>query len=129
MKMIYDLIIIGTGPAGMCAAVYAGRYKLKTLVFGTLIGGQAGEAWEICNFPGYKKIKGYELVTNMKEQVLKLGVEIKPKLITEIKKSKEIFSCFSKMFLCVGIKIAIFILPFPHFETRGVVSSTNPSIL
>jgi len=77
MQKIYDIIIIGSGPAGLTAAVYSARYGLDTLVIGTLAGGLAGEAWEICNFPSYEKTSGFELISKMITQVKNLGVEIK----------------------------------------------------
>ncbi len=87
--MKYDLIIAGSGPAGLTAAVYAARYKLKTLVIGKLAGGLAGEAYEICNFPSYGKILGFELMQKMINQVKDLGVEIKAEEIIDAKNGKE----------------------------------------
>jgi len=80
----YDLIIIGAGPAGLTAAVYAVRYKLKTLVIGKLPGGLAGEAYEVCNFPSYGKILGFQLMKKMIEQVKEIGVEIKMQEVSDI---------------------------------------------
>jgi thioredoxin reductase (NADPH) len=74
--MLYDLIIIGTGPAGLAAALYAGRYKLKTLLIGAVLGGAMAEAWKIENYPGFKTIAGLDLAKKIKEQVKNLGVEI-----------------------------------------------------
>lgn len=84
----YDLIIIGAGPAGLNAAVYAARYRLKTLVLGEITGGAAAKAYEICNFLTYKKITGFDLAMKMKEQVANLGVEIKSGKVKKISKSK-----------------------------------------
>ncbi len=61
--MIYDLIIIGGGPAGITAGIYAGRQKMKTLLMTKEFGGQmAKKATEICNYPGFEKISGAELI-------------------------------------------------------------------
>lgn len=87
---IYDFIIIGSGPAGLSAAVYSARYGLDTLVIGVLPGGLAGEAYEICNFPSYGKVHGFELTSKMINQVKSLGVEIKPEKVNKIEK-KEFF--------------------------------------
>lgn len=83
---IYDLIIIGAGPGGLTSAIYAARYKLNVLVIGKLQGGMAGEADEICNFPSYKKISGFELVSKMITQVKNLGVEVKQEEVIGIEK-------------------------------------------
>lgn len=86
----YDLIIVGAGPAGMNAAVYAGRYQLKTLLIGELPGGLVSEAYKICNFLSYKIIDGSELVKKMEEQVKEIGIEIKNEKVLNISK-KEFF--------------------------------------
>jgi thioredoxin reductase (NADPH) len=88
MGKIYDLIIVGAGPAGLTAAVYAARYKLDVLIIGTINGGMAGEASEICNFPSYERISGFELMNKMIKQVKVLGIEITSEKVLEIKKSK-----------------------------------------
>jgi thioredoxin reductase (NADPH) len=86
---MYDLIIIGAGPAGMSAAVYAARYKLNTLIFGEVIGGMASEAYEICNFLSYGKISGFELAHKMQQHVADLGLEIKTEKVTNINKEEK----------------------------------------
>ena len=88
--MEYDLIIIGTGPGGMNAAVYAGRYMLKTLVLGELPGGMMGETDNICNFLSYKSISGMDLFLKMEAQAKSVGAEIKNEKVTEISK-KDLF--------------------------------------
>jgi len=90
--MEYDLIIIGAGPAGLAAGIYAGRYKLKTLILGKLIGGLASEAYEICNFPSYEKIIGFKLIQKISEQVKNLGVSIKQEDVLEISGENKNFS-------------------------------------
>lgn len=89
--MKYDLIIIGAGPAGLTAAIYALRYKLEVLVIGKLIGGAASEAYKVCNFPSYEKIKGFELVEKIVYQTKMLGIEIKTSEVYKINKNKEEF--------------------------------------
>jgi len=84
----YDLIIIGAGPAGLTAAIYAGRYLLRTLIIGKLPGGKISEVYKICNFPSYKFISGIELTKKIIEQVKDLGIEIKSEEVKEIKKNK-----------------------------------------
>jgi thioredoxin reductase (NADPH) len=87
---VYDVIIIGAGPAGLTAAVYAARYGLNALVIGILPGGLAGEASEVCNFPSYGKTSGFELMGKMIKQVKELGIEINPEKISKVIKG-EIF--------------------------------------
>lgn len=80
----YDAIIIGAGPAGINAAVYAVRYKLKTLVFGQIPGGAASEAHKIENLFGYVKITGIELMNNMTKQIENLKIEMKSEIVQSI---------------------------------------------
>lgn len=72
----YDLIIIGGGPAGLTAAIYGGRAKLKTLVInkGT-VGGLVNTTREIVNYPGYEKISGSDLMLDFKKHAESFGVE------------------------------------------------------
>lgn len=93
---MYDLIIIGSGPAGLSSGIYAGRYKLKTLIIGNETGGMLIEAHNVENWPGFKSISGYELMKRIEEQVKSLGIEIKTDLIKEIKKEKEGFTLKSE---------------------------------
>lgn len=73
--MQYDLIIIGSGAAGFGAALYAGRYRMKTLVLGKEFGGETAKAGSIENYPGVFALDGYELMGVMKKQAAALGVE------------------------------------------------------
>lgn len=76
---MYDVVIIGSGPAGYTAAIYTSRSFLKTLVItGTQPGGQLTTTTEVDNFPGFKEgILGPELLQNMKAQAERFGTEIK----------------------------------------------------
>ncbi|MDP2944483.1 MAG: thioredoxin-disulfide reductase [bacterium] len=80
---MYDLIIIGAGPAGMTAGIYAARREMKTLIIGSEVGGQMVWASEIENYPGFSKISSFELIENMRQQVVNFGAEMK---IEEVKK-------------------------------------------
>ncbi|MBU4285048.1 FAD-dependent oxidoreductase [Patescibacteria group bacterium] len=75
--MIYDLIIIGGGPAGITAGIYAARKKLKTLLITKEWGGQIVKANEIENWPGTKIISGTELIKQMTEHLKEFEIEIK----------------------------------------------------
>jgi thioredoxin reductase (NADPH) len=89
--MIYDLIIIGTGPAGVNAAVYASRYRLKTLVIGEIFGGMVSEAYEICNFLTCYRIKGMDMAKRMAEHVKQEGIGLVNEKVKDIKKKNELF--------------------------------------
>ena len=80
--MEYDLIIIGGGPAGLTAALYAARYKINTLLITKEIGGYAATAHKVCNFPSYPEITGFELMKNMVDHVKEFNIEI---INTEVK--------------------------------------------
>ena len=73
---MYDTILIGAGPAGMTAALYAARSNLKVaLIEGGLPGGQMNNTSDIENYPGYANISGPELAEKMFEPLENLGVE------------------------------------------------------
>jgi thioredoxin reductase (NADPH) len=90
-QKIYDLIIIGAGPAGLGASIYASRYKLDHLVIGSEIGGQVTEAWEIENYAGFEKISGKELMKNFQNQSEKLGGKIIQGHVSRIEKDQSLF--------------------------------------
>lgn len=73
----YDLIIIGGGPAGITAGIYASRKKLKTLLITKEFLGQVGLSWRIENYPGFSQITGRELLNNFYHHLTKNEVEIK----------------------------------------------------
>jgi len=77
MEKIYDVIIIGGGPAGLTAAIYACRARLNTLLFEKAsLGGQVIITEKIDNFPGFPEgAAGYELIENMRKQAEKFGME------------------------------------------------------
>ena len=72
----YDLIIIGGGPAGLTAGIYAKRGGLRVAIVEKLIpGGQMSRTLEIENYPGFKNVSGIQLAMSMQEQCTSLGVE------------------------------------------------------
>lgn len=83
--MMYDVLIVGTGPAGYTAALYSARYKLDTIMIGEMPGGLISEAPDVCNFPSRKSISGMELASKMEEQVKDLGVEVIYDKVKDIK--------------------------------------------
>ncbi len=86
---MYDLIIIGSGPAGMAAGIYAVRREMKTLIIGKEVGGQMVWASEIENYPGFEKISSFELINKFKEQTINAGVEMKSDEIKNIERTAE----------------------------------------
>ena len=86
---MYDVIIIGAGPAGLTSAIYLKRANKKVLVLESKsYGGQIINAKDIENYPGYLHISGYDLADAMYKQALELGVEIKLQEVIEIKPTK-----------------------------------------
>lgn len=81
--MIYDLIIIGAGPAGMTAGIYAARKKLKTLILTRDIGGQTAWSSDVENYPGFTMLKGSELVEKFEEHLEKFKDQVELRLTTQ----------------------------------------------
>ena len=94
--MVYDLIIIGAGPAGMTAGVYAARKKLKTLILSQDIGGQAAWSSDVENYLGFTMITGADLVEKFEHHVEQFKDVLELRLVTkgvsEVKKEKTYFS-------------------------------------
>lgn len=85
---MYDLIIIGAGPAGITAAVYAARKRISFLVISEDIGGQAAWSGDIENYTGYQFITGPELAGKFEEHMRKFGIQIKEnEKITELERA------------------------------------------
>ena len=88
---IYDLIIIGAGPAGITASVYAARKKLDFLVISLDVGGQAAWSGDIENYTGYQFISGPELTQKFQEHMLKYGTLLKEnEEVLELEKSGQV---------------------------------------
>lgn len=86
MAKVLDIIIVGAGPAGYTAAIYAARANLKVMMIaGPIPGGQLLLTSEVENFPGFKDgIMGPELMEEMKSQALRFGTEIIQQLATKV---------------------------------------------
>lgn len=130
-----NLVIIGSGPAGYTAAIYAGRAELKPLLFeGLASGGQPGGqlmlTTEVENFPGFPNgIQGPDLMANMKKQAERFDVEILSKDVTEVDFSQRPFlvksgeqSFFAKgVIVCTGSQAKWLGVPGEQtYQGRGV---------
>jgi|SRR3989339_405596 len=132
---MYDTIIIGAGPAGITAGIYAIRREMKTLIIGKQVGGQVIWASEIENYPGFKNIQSYDFISKLQEQVTGLGVEIKNSEVKEIKKQDDgsfILYTGQEEFKTKTIIIAMGLLPRrlaikgeEEFNGRGVSYCAN----
>ncbi|WP_416062308.1 thioredoxin-disulfide reductase [Rhodococcus indonesiensis] len=83
---IHDLVIVGSGPAGYTAGIYAARAELKPLLFeGTQFGGALMTTTEVENFPGFREgIMGPDLMDQMREQALRFGADIRTEDVDEL---------------------------------------------
>lgn len=133
--MIYDTIIIGAGPAGFTAAIFATRREMKTLVIGREVGGQIVWAGEIENYPGFKSIKNYEFIERFKDQAISCGAEFKEAEVEKIEKladdtfkiltSKEEFITKS-VILAIGLSPRRLAVPGElEFSGKGVSYCAN----
>lgn len=110
--IIYDLAVIGGGPAAMSCALYSGRYKLSVIMFTDSFGGMAASAHMVCNYPGFLEIPGMDLMSKMTEQINNLKIPINYEKVVDIKKEDDFFIVNSdqrtirskKVLLAVGKK-------------------------
>ena len=110
-EKIYDVVIIGAGPAGMTAAVYTSRGNLSTLMLERGIpGGQMANTEEVENYPGFESILGPELSTKMFEHAKKFGAEYAYGDVTEIVDGEEYKT------IKAGTK---------EYKTRAIIISTG----
>ena len=91
MGKLYDCIIIGSGPAGLTAAIYAARACLSVLVLEKefVSGGQVVNTYEVDNYPGYRGISGFDLGMKFREHAEKLDVEFVMEAVERVDLEKE----------------------------------------
>lgn len=110
MKLDYDVIVVGSGPAGITSAIYLKRANINVCIMEkSAPGGQLNKSSTIENYPGFEKITGPELAYNFYEQILKLDIPfINEKVIKiEDKISYKIVETNKKTYTCKGIILAL----------------------
>jgi len=115
-----DLVIIGSGPAGLTASIYASRYRIGNLVIGKEVGGAMALASAVENYPGFERVSGLELAQKMTQQVKALEAEIINDSVVEIQPppSKTEGSSLAKKFKIIteGGK---------EYETKAIILATG----
>jgi len=96
IKGEYDLVIIGAGPAGCSAGLYAGRFLLNTLIIYEKLGGMIADAWEVDNYPGFQKVSGTELSMKLFEHAKSYGIDALLGVVEKIRKAEDLFSISTK---------------------------------
>lgn len=84
--MVYDVVIVGAGPAGLTASIYASCYHLTHVIIGDAFGGQMALSPDILNYPGFNEISGKELTSRMVMQAEGLGAVLVEALVVAITK-------------------------------------------
>lgn len=103
----YDIIIIGSGVAGLTAGMYSARAKKSVLIIEeNFLGGTTATLENIENYPGFMKINGFDLIQNMVNQCISLGVQIEFCSIKNINYDKNIVNCDKNMFEYKSLIIA-----------------------
>ena len=88
---MYDVIIIGAGPAGLTAAIYLGRAGKKVLILEkNVYGGQIVNSKEVENYPAISKISGFDFSNNLYNQAKNFGAELKYETVVNLTKDKEV---------------------------------------
>jgi len=93
---MYDVVIIGGGISALGAAIYCGRFQLKTLVIGEKLGGTIILTDDISNYPGFKKITGMELFDKIKEHAKDYNIEILEKKVFKVEKHTTCFHVLTR---------------------------------
>lgn len=110
MKLDYDVIVVGSGPAGITSAIYLKRANINVCIMEkSAPGGQLNKSSTIENYPGFEKITGPELAYNFYEQILKLDISFINEEVIKIedKTSYKIVETNKKTYTCKGIILAL----------------------
>lgn len=108
---LYDLIVIGGGVAALGAAIYAGRFEMRTAVIAEKLGGTIILTDEIANYPGFNKITGLDLADRIQNHVKDYNVEIVEKKVIRIEKCEE--GCFKAF------------VDGKHYHTKTIIFATG----
>jgi thioredoxin reductase (NADPH) len=92
---VYDLIIIGSGAAGLAAGIYAGRYRMNVLVIGEQFGGETATGGKVENYPGFKSIDGLEMMLGWKDQAEALRTRVIDAKVKRVEKEGHCFRVFA----------------------------------
>ncbi len=92
---VYDTVIIGGGPAGMSAAIYAARYGLSTIIITEEIGGQVAKSGWVENYLGYTRIMGPDLVNKFEEHVKYYNVPIIIDSVENVERDGDLFKVYT----------------------------------
>ncbi len=107
---MYDIIIVGAGPAGLTAAIYAKRANKNVLILEKNgFGGQITSSPKVENYPGFESVSGSELADNIVSQVLAQGADVEIETVTEIKdngKTKTVITEEGNEYECLSVIIA-----------------------
>ncbi len=104
----YDIAIIGGGVVGFAAAMYAGRFRMKTILFGDKMGGVIITTDIVENYPGFKRLTGQELADKLRDHAMDYEVEMEEELVSSIEKVKDIFKITTESGKTVNSKTVIF---------------------
>lgn len=96
MATVYDFAIIGGGPAGLAAAMYAGRLNMKTILFADEIGGTIVLTDVVENYPGFKRISGTELAERLKEHTEDYEVEFVEDKVVKVEPYEDVYRVFTE---------------------------------
>jgi alkyl hydroperoxide reductase subunit F len=88
---LYDVVILGAGPAGLTAGVYTTRKLLSTLIISENIGGQAMESWAVENYMGYRMVSGEDLMAKFEEQARGLNISLELDRATGVRREDDTF--------------------------------------
>ncbi|WP_298665130.1 FAD-dependent oxidoreductase [uncultured Methanofollis sp.] len=88
---LYDVVILGAGPAGLTAGVYTTRKLLSTLIISENIGGQAMESWAVENYMGYRMVSGEDLMAKFEEQARNLNINLELDRATGVRREDDTF--------------------------------------